>query len=182
MSIRPIPFSLRRVLSGAGFFGLLVCFSAAALADGLTPVHFRVAGHDCKLSTPALSDGKETYVPLDALKFVSATGQMNTRRDVAAVWTQHSETAVELAIARPNGKPMLLLSDLARLVGGRIERSDAKNAKGKTLPGKTGDTIYLLAKVTEARIVSGALQITTTFSRAVSIANVESRQSGEWLY
>ena len=154
----------RRVPICAAILSLFAaCSVRAALADELTPVHLRVAGHECQLKTPALSDGKETYVPLDILKAVGATGKLNLRRDVAAVWTLHSATPGELAIARPSGKPMLLLSDLARLVGGHIERPDAKDANGKFLIGKRGDTVYLLAKVTEARVVGGALQVTTNF-------------------
>ena len=157
-------FLTRRLRLFAALLGLPLCFALrGARADGLAPVHLRVAGKECKLKTPALTDGKETYAPLEILKAVSATGHMNERGDAASVWTQHSQTPVELAIARPDGKPMLLLSDVARLVNGHIERPDAKDAKGKLIPGKRGDIVYLLARVTEARFVGGALRVTTSF-------------------
>ncbi len=172
--------SPRRARLCAAVFGLLLaCPVRAAFADGLTAVHLRVGGRERKLSTAALSDGKETYAPLDVLKLVGATGKLNSRRDVAAVWTQRSETPVELAIARPNGKPMLLLSDLARLVGARIERPDAKDAAGKFVPGKRGDTLYLLAKVTEARIVAGSLHVTTTFPVPYQSRMIKDAKSGK---
>ena len=154
----------RRQFHCAGVLSLLLAVGAApAHAETLAPVHLRVAGRELKCKISPLTDGKETYVPLEVLKAVGATAILNARQDAATVWTQRRQRSGELAIARPGGKPMLPLSDLARLLDARIEQPDAKGASGKPLLGKRGDTVYLLARLTTAHYEDGMLRVVTSF-------------------
>ncbi len=143
---------------------LLVCLPFSARADdGLTPVHLRIAGREIRVKTASLADERETYVPLEALEAVGATGQINRRGDAVLVTLTRSQERAELALAQINGQPMIALSDLAQLLDAVVDRPDKLDEDGKPLAGTPGDTVYLLARVTDARLENGVLRVTTSF-------------------
>jgi N-acetylmuramoyl-L-alanine amidase len=129
----------------------------------LTPVYLRIAGREIVFKVSALSDGTETYVPLEILSSLGATGQINRRGDSITVTLLQTRQHAELALARPEGTFMLVLSDLARLLNAEVRRPDKLDQNGKPLVGTPGDTVYLLARVTDVRSEDGALRVTTSF-------------------
>ncbi len=143
---------------------LWLCLSLPAFAkDGPTPVHLRIAGHEVTCKVAPLCVGSEVYVPTEVLAAVGATGKINTKGDAVTITLGPSAQSAELALARPDGRPMLALSDLARLLNADVLRPDQIDKDGKPLVGTPGDTVYLLARVTEARFENGTLRVTTSF-------------------
>ena len=155
---------------GTGRLLRLLCIAlplgatAQAQASGpLMPVHLKVGGREVLCKTTPLADDGETYVPLEALSALGLEGKPDGKGESAHVTqltTRHSE---DLALARPNGKSMLLLSDVARLVNGHIIRSEVIGRDNRPLAGSKGDTVYVLARITEVRFQNGALRVTTSF-------------------
>ena len=137
--------------------------ASADRARSLHPVHFRVAGHELKSKFPALSDGEQVYVPLEALPAVGAKGRENANHDAIKITTAGGKTSAELALARPKGHPSLLLRDLAELVNGQVLEYTPPAPDAKAAAPKPQETIYLLATVTQARVTDGALHVTTSF-------------------
>ena len=134
---------------------LLACGSARA-QEALVPVQLRVAGREFVGKTPALSNGTETYVPLEVLAVVGAESKPNAKGDSLLVTVKAAKRQAELALARPKGKPMLALSDLERLLDAVVVRPEAAE-------GKPGDTVYLLARVKEVQFDNGVLRVLTSF-------------------
>lgn len=145
------------------FLGSLLCLSPRqAKADSaLRPVRVFVGSKPLEASTSPLSDGNETFVPLDILTMVGAQGHLNKRGDAVKIAYGHPIQEAELAVARPEGKPMLALSDLARLLPADILTVDS-HANGA--PNTTSfDEVCLLARVTDVRLQQGAIRFTTSF-------------------
>jgi N-acetylmuramoyl-L-alanine amidase len=144
---------------------LLLCGRAFAQTSESTPtpVKIRVAGKQLALKTPALATEDETFVPLEFLTAISAESKLNARGDAVTVKVRSVSKTEEFALARLNGKPMLALSDLARMLDGVIERPESQDTEGNPIAGQKGDTVYFLARVTEARYENGVLQVKTTF-------------------
>jgi N-acetylmuramoyl-L-alanine amidase len=146
-------------------FLVLLCLSLGkavpAAADDLMPVHLRIGGREVTARTPVVSDGEETYIPLDMLAAVGAEGKLRGEKVLVTVTATKQRDA--LTLVRQNGKPMLALSDLARLLNANIAQPDAVGDDGKLIEGRKGDTIYLLARVLEARFQDGKLQVVTSF-------------------
>jgi N-acetylmuramoyl-L-alanine amidase len=166
----------------------LLCLPA--LSSTLTPIRLRVGGRDVLLKTPAVTDGKETYVPYEALLAVGARGEVNDKEDSITITVRSTQQTRELAIARIRGKGMLALSDLARLLNAEVrygsqtqtasgEKPSASSAQplvsgaaaGAKRPaapdpretGKAENVVHLLARVTAVRFIEGTLQVTTSF-------------------
>jgi len=126
-------------------------------------VHLRIAGREVACKVAPVSDGTETYVPLEILSAVGATGEVNAKGDAAIVTLKTPPRRAELALARPNGKPMLALSDLARFLNAVVVGPEMRDKDGKLIPGMPTDRVYLLARITEARFENGALRVATSF-------------------
>jgi N-acetylmuramoyl-L-alanine amidase len=84
-----------------------------AHAGLLTPVKLRVQGKEVALKTPAVSDGREVYLPLDALAAFKATFVV-TRREESVIVTPASGGSFEIALARPGRETMVPLSALTK--------------------------------------------------------------------
>jgi N-acetylmuramoyl-L-alanine amidase len=141
----------------------LLAISVPAWAQKLTPVKVRVAGTEVLFKTPALTDGTETYAPLDVLGSVGALGKVNAKGDAAVVTLPQSKKQKEIALTRLGGKTMLPLSELAQLLEASVMRPNELGEDGKPLPNKPGDAVHLLARIKEARWDNGTLKIVTSF-------------------
>jgi N-acetylmuramoyl-L-alanine amidase len=138
--------------------------TAQAQANGpLMPVHLRVGGREVACRMAPLADDDDTYIPLEALAAIGLEGKPDSKDETARVTALATRKHDDLALARPNGKFMLLLSDVARLVNARIVRTEVIGRDGKPKSGSKGDTVYLLARLTDARFQNGALRVTTSF-------------------
>jgi N-acetylmuramoyl-L-alanine amidase len=163
--------SLRSVLNSfAGRWGrpallaLLITGSTPSHATGAwNPVHLRVAGKEFVNRVASISDGTETYVPLDVLGLFGADWHINERGDALLVDLKSSGRHGELALAMPNGAPMIALSDVAKLLDAAVSQPDALAKDGKPIPGQKGDMVYLLARVTGASWDGNGLHVTTSF-------------------
>src|SRR5579862_3617863 len=107
---------LRRVATPAFVMVALALSMSAAVAGPLTPVKLRVADKDVALRTPALYDGSEIYLPLDALQALHATYTYGPRDETAIVQAQGGKSE-EFALARPGSDSMLPLSAIRALLG-----------------------------------------------------------------
>lgn len=143
--------------------GSMFCLSwRQAKADStLRPVRVFVGDKPLEASTSPLTDGNETFVPLDILGMVGAQGHLNKRGDAVEITYGHPMQEAELAVARPEGKPMLALSDLARLLPADILTVDSHD--NRTPKATSFDEVYLLARVTDVRLQQGAIRFTTSF-------------------
>lgn len=142
-----------------GLSALLMPFAASA--QGLRPIHLRVAGHELHCQTDPVGDDDEIYVPLEVLSAVGAEGKVNRRGDAVRVMLTATRHQEELALARPRGEAMVALSDLARLLNADVLR--AVNNNGSIHVDPKGDVAYLLARVTDTHLENGALRVTTSF-------------------
>lgn len=88
----------------------------SALAGTLNPIKLRVSGKEVALKSPAVYDGHEVYLPLDALSAIGVTYSV-TRREETAVLALPNGLKTEVALARPGRLPMLPLSAVARPLG-----------------------------------------------------------------
>lgn len=137
--------------------------ASAQIPEEPAPVKLRFAGKEVVLKTPALAAGQETYVPLEAIKALGGELKITRRNDTLLVKFRSVSREAELATARIKSSLMLALSDVARILDAAIDRPDALDATGKPVAGKKGDTVYLLAKVTDARFEEGMLRVRTSF-------------------
>ncbi len=136
----------------------------SAHADGpLLPVHLRVGGREVVCKLAPLADNDEMYIPLEALPIVGLDAKMDGKGETARVTILSTRQHEDMAIARPNGKTMLALFDVARLLNAHIVRTEKLGRDGKPIPGSKGDTIYLLARITETAFNDNVLRVTTSF-------------------
>lgn len=126
-------------------------------------MHLRVAGKEFVNRTQPISDGVETYVPVEVLALFGADWHINERGDALQVTLKTTGRQSELALARPSGTPMVALSDVAKLLNAAVSQPDALGADGKPLTGQKGDTVYLLARVTGASWDGNGLHLSTSF-------------------
>ncbi len=142
----------------------LLVGAVSAQADDLwKPVHVRVAGKEFANRVASISDGRETYVPLDVLSLFGADWHINERGDALLVTLKTTGRQTELALAKPNGAPMVALSDVAKLLDAAISQPDALGKDGTPIIGQKGDTVYLLARVTGAAWDGNGLHVITSF-------------------
>ncbi len=136
----------------------------SARADGpLLPVHVRVGGREVVCKLAPLADNDEMYVPLEALPALGLEAKIDGKGETARITILSTRQHEDLAIARPNGKTMLALFDVARLLNAHIVRTEKIERDGKPIPGSKGDTIYLLARITDTTFNDNVLRVTTSF-------------------
>jgi len=141
----------------------LAAAGSSAWAQKLSPVKLRIAGSEVTLKSPVLTDGTETYAPLDVLGSIGGIGKVSKKGDAVTVNLPLLKKEKEIALARLEGKPMLPLSELAKLLDASVHRPNELGEDGKPLPDKIGDTVYLLARVKEAKFENGTLKVVTSF-------------------
>src|SRR5207302_1536468 len=118
-------------------------------------VHLWAAGRTVPLHVAARSDGHETYVPLTALEVVGAQFRLLPNGNAVRV-TAKSGHATDIPLVPLKGIGMLALSAVARVVDGSVETTAADNG-GKPTFQRT-DTVYLLARITDARFENGTVR------------------------
>ena len=139
-------------------------WSASARADGpLAPIHLRIGGHEVACKTAPLADNSETFIPLEALSAIGMEGKPDKKGETAHVIMPLVHKQQDIAFARPNGKSMLALSEVARLANATIVRTEKMGRDNKPIPGSKGDTVYLLARVTDVRLQNNQIHVTTSF-------------------
>jgi outer membrane protein TolC len=136
----------------------LLSWSGSAFAEEFAPVRLRVGGRDAALSRAPVADKQEVYAPLEVLALVGAEGQA---RGEKVIVTRPGAPAEPLPLKKVQGQPMLPLSALADLLNAEVRRL------GPADPEETGasapETVYLLARLLEARYTDGTLRIVTSF-------------------
>jgi hypothetical protein len=124
----------------------------------LVPVNVNIGGVRLAAPQQALSNGRDTFVPISALKLLGATWKVDRRDEtVNAEWGPGQQHSV-FAIVRPDGQSMLALDDLARAFGGLVVRPNADRGTSKA-----NSDVYLLATVKSIVSTNTALNITTSF-------------------
>lgn len=143
----------------------LICwcgFGASAL-EPLRPVQVYVGDQPFRGSQSPLTDGSETFVPLDFLSLLGAQGQLSRRGDTVRIRYRHPVQEAEVAVARPNGVCMLPLSDLARLFSATVLPTSSQNSAQQVANWDHNDRVYFLAGVTDIRLQQNAIRFTTSF-------------------
>jgi N-acetylmuramoyl-L-alanine amidase len=107
--------SIRRPATLAIALIALLLTSLSAQAGTLNPVNMRVGGKEVALKTPAIYDGHEVYLPLDALQAFGASHSL-TRREETVIIAFKNGVTTEVALARPGRQPMVPLSSLAKIL------------------------------------------------------------------
>ena len=118
---------------------------AAALDAGPHKVHLAVAGSVIP-GKEVVWDGREVYLPLDALQPLSISARVGSRGDVAMV-TLADGRRLQVAVARPLGQPMLPLSEFAEAVGVTYRVSQ--------------ETCYLLPLIRKVLVQGNRIEIST---------------------
>ncbi|HLJ57336.1 MAG TPA: N-acetylmuramoyl-L-alanine amidase [Chthonomonadaceae bacterium] len=160
----------------AALLAALVCAAAVpALAEGetsrATPIHFWAAGRMIPLATPAISVGRDIYVPTSALPAVGAHATLGTKRNGVTVRLRSGRIDV-LPFIRRNGAVMISLTDLAESTDGTVIRPSATPAKGLK-----PNTAYLLAHITDVHLKANELHVVTSFP-VPFVSNTVSAASG----
>jgi N-acetylmuramoyl-L-alanine amidase len=140
---------------GIGITALLA--SPASAGQRLAPVRFWAAGKIIPLETPAVWTRGETYIPLEALHAIGASGTLSTRRGDVTVRLSGGRID-SLRYVTINGLPMLRLLELAESTNGVVIEPKSYPARGLQ-----PHTAYLLARITGIRLGPTALTINTTF-------------------
>ena len=139
-------------------------WSAQAKADGpLTPVHLRIGGREVACKTMPIADNNETYIPLEALAALGMEGKTDKKGETARLTMPLTHKQQDMAFAKPNGKAMLPLSEIARLTNATVVRNEKMGRDNKPMPGSKGDSVYLLARITDVRLQNNTIQVTTSF-------------------
>jgi N-acetylmuramoyl-L-alanine amidase len=107
--------AIRRACAFAALAAALLSASLSSSAGPLTPVKLRVGGKEIALNVSPLFDGREVYLPLEALRALGGSAVL-TRREESALVTFPNAQTVEIALARPGREPMLPLSAMAGLL------------------------------------------------------------------
>src|SRR5579884_356744 len=151
---------------------LLIPPAGAWSAPNTTPVHLRIAGHEVTNGTPSVTDGKEVFVPLEALLAAGALGRMDVQGDAAIVTRLTDWKRTAIPTTRIDGKPMLPLSEVARFLNADVEWSSNNDKDGKAIDDTRGDTVYLLARILDVHVEKGAVRVTTSFPVPFQVRNL----------
>ncbi len=151
---------VRNVTLLCAILNCLNVLAAGANPTGqLVPVNVNIGGVRLDAPQQALSNGRDTFVPISALKLLGATWKVDRRDEtVKAEWGAGRQHSV-FAIVRPDGQSMLALDDLARAFGGLVVRPNVDGSK----TSKVNGDVYLLAIVRSIVSTNTALDITTSF-------------------
>lgn len=110
----------RRIRRGSSLFVFLLSMllrgTFAGAQDELRPLHVRVLGREVPCDTSPLATSRETYATLEVLSALGASAEMNPSGDSVIGTTAAARRRGEIALARPHGKTMVPLSDVAKLL------------------------------------------------------------------
>ncbi len=138
---------------------IFVLAALAGSANDLNSIKLKVGGQELTLSVPAVYDGHEVYLPLDALRAFGASGRVNARGDKARV-TFADGNAADIEVAQPTGVPMLPLTPLNTYLNAEIDQHRG--------------VCEMYARVLWADVAGGKVRIATSFP-----APTEMRQAGD---
>jgi N-acetylmuramoyl-L-alanine amidase len=79
------------------------------MADPLVPVQLRVDGKALSLNTHPVTDGRDVYIPLEALQAFKVPYRLSSREDCVIIMLTSGKEA-EIALARPGKEKMVPLS------------------------------------------------------------------------
>ena len=131
-------------------------------AERVTPVKLWIAGKVVALKSTAVYDGKETFVPLEALTSVGAKGTVTSTKNVVRI-TLRSGKREDLDYATYKGRPYVSLTDLAEAVDGKVLKPVSARAGLFASKYQLPNTAYLLARVTDVRVEGTFLHVGTSF-------------------
>ncbi len=154
-------------------FALSVVMLALSCLAHATPKHFagvrlKIAGKYIADTVPTLSNGAEAYTGMGVLRYVGATGRVAHGGDSALITTADG-VQTEVGFARIEGRSLLPLSEIARLIKGVVVRGYDKSDVADT---SDRETLYLLAKVTRIQVKDGGLRVETSFPVPYRVRNV----------
>ena len=135
---------------------------SAQAAERVTPVKLWVAGKVVALKSTAVYDGKETFVPLEALASVGAKGTVTARNNVVRVTLRSGKTE-NFDYATYRGQPYINLTDIAESVDGKILKPIRSVAGDTVSRFLLPNTTYLLARVTDVHVEGSSLHVGTSF-------------------
>ena len=152
-------------LLGCALLGLSAAPAFAQNAGVTAPpnlhaVRLWVAGRTVPLHVSAQTDGQETYIPLTALEAADAQFTLISNGFAVHV-TGPSRRAEDIRLVEVKGIGMIPLSALARVVDGVVE--SAATQSGSRPNFRDAGTVYLLARITDARFERGMLHVRTGF-------------------
>ena len=136
--------------------------TVAHAAERVTPVKLWIAGKIVALKSSAVYDGKETFVPLEALASVGAKGTVTSTRNVVRI-TLRTGKREDLDYATYQGKPYVSLTDLAETVDGKVLKPVSARSGLLASKYQLPNTTYLLARVTDVRVEGTFLHVGTSF-------------------
>ena len=110
MRVPGVMYLLLMVWMGAGVRG------GAEPARAIEPLKLRIAGKTIDLPMPALYDGREVYLPLDAARAMQCKVVMPDKEDYAIIASPHGVRR-EIGLARLCRAPMIPLTSLTPLLG-----------------------------------------------------------------
>ena len=147
------------------------CAQPAAERYRSHQARFWAAGKIIPLDTPAVYSSRETYLPLQALRAVSASGTFSPSRGTVTIRLSNGQTDVLRAVPI-NGRPMIRLSELAESTNGVVIKPSPS-----PVYGLKANTAYLLARITDIHLDSSVLRIRTSFPVPFVSNTIEGRSS-----
>lgn len=150
---------------------------SAYAEDKVTPVRLRIAGQEVSPDLSAVTDGKELYLPLEALSYVQAQSKPNEKGDKAIISLAASQLLGELPLRkfvlkvkekgeeREKEALFVLLSDLAKFLSAEIRTVSQMAIPGldQAAPDAQEDIYLLLARIKTVQYDKGQLRVTTSF-------------------
>lgn len=120
------------------------------------------------------------YAPLEVLAAVGLeVVETPRKRGVVVVIDPDTGKRSDLRMTKRDGKSLLPLSEVARLVDGEIRRPARLGKDGSPVPAKPGDWVYLLARIRSVQVMEGTVRIDTTFPVPVRDSGMEEEQDAD---
>lgn len=168
-------YASRNIRPILGMLTLALAFSTLAPSTQagrrkFSAMRLRIAGKMVSDTVPVRASGNEIYVGTGVLKFVGAKGKMDKRGDSLRVTPADSDRSQEVALAQIEGKTMLPLSELARVIGGVVVRAKSENETNSET--NLEPLTHLLAQVRHVQVKSGVVRVETTFPVLYRVRNV----------
>lgn len=156
------------LLMSAALLSLTSLLSAAPALNRFTGARLKIAGRYVPDTVPVLTNGGEAYAGMGVLKYVGATGRA-TRGGESALITTADNVQAEIGFARIEGRSLLPLSEVARLVRGSVTRGYDKS---DAIESSEKETLYLLAKVMRIQVKTGGVHVETSFPVPYRVRNL----------
>lgn len=139
------------------------CSAQAPASSPLRPVQVYIGGQLVQSPIACCRDEKNVFIPLQAIGATGARWRLESSGEAVRLKPAGSEQWRELAVATPDGKPMVVLSDLARLLDADVELAPRAASGAQPTPVTLVDRVYLLARLKRVRVDDGDLKVETSF-------------------